>query len=69
MSKVSRLWGWIVSLMEKDKMTGQESAVKRETRRVSFTNQRGGGRTVYVFRREKRIMYILGKSFYRTSDA
>lgn len=50
--KVPRLWGWIVSLMEKDKMTGQESAVKRETRRVSFTNQRGGGRTVCISKRE-----------------
>lgn len=51
-SKIFRLWGWIVSLMEKDKMTGQESAVKRETRRVSFTNQRGGGRTVCISKRE-----------------
>lgn len=33
-------------------MTGQESAVKRETRRVSFTNQRGGGRTVCISKRE-----------------
>lgn len=50
--KVPRLWGWIVSLMEKDKMTGQESAVKREIKRVSFTNQRGGGRIVCISKRE-----------------
>lgn len=46
----------------------RECSKERGKESVSFTNERGGGGQ-YVFRREKRIMYILGEAFYRTSVA